>query len=240
MLPLALWMAMTFASNPPDAAHAAPDKPAPAQHAHGTHGGHRGQHGNPEDLNAYIAKMEAPDRDAWQKPDEVMKALGLKPGQTACDIGPGPGYFSLRLSRAVGDTGQVFAVDVETQMLGILRDRLEKAKVRNVIPVLGLPADPLLPAGACDLILIVDTYHHFPDGTAYLARLARSLKKGGRLVNIDFHKRELPLGPELDHKVAREDFLAQAKAAGLSLTAEHTFLPYQYFLVLEPTGGSTP
>ena len=100
--------------------------------------------------------------------------------------------------------------------------------------LIGYIWDPLLPAGSCDLILIVDTYHHFPDGTAYLTKLAAALKPGGTLVNIDYHKRELPVGPSVDHLVDREDFLKDAEAAGLRLVSELTFLPHQYFLHLAP------
>jgi ubiquinone/menaquinone biosynthesis C-methylase UbiE len=202
---------------------------APAGHGHGP--GHGGQHGNPGDLRAYIQHMEAPDRAQWQKPDEVVKALGLKPGQTACEVGAGPGYFALRMAPVVGPDGAVFAVDVEPQILEALRERIQKAKVANVVPVLALPDDPLLPSRSCDLIAVIDTYHHFPDGPAYLKRLARSLKPGGRFVNIDFHKKELPVGPPPEAKVAREAFLADAKAAGFELVEAPTFLPYQYFLV---------
>jgi ubiquinone/menaquinone biosynthesis C-methylase UbiE len=198
------------------------------------HGETHGKHGNPDDLEAYIARMEEPERAQWQKPDEVVSALKLKSGQVACDIGSGPGYFSLRLARSVGDSGRVFAVDVEPRILAALRKRIESAGARNVTPVLSLPDDPLLPRAACDLILIVDTYHHFPNGPAYLRGLSRSLRPGGRIVNIDFHKRELPVGPPVDHKVAREAFLRDAQSAGLKLLAEHDFLPYQYFLVLQP------
>ena len=197
------------------------------------HAGKHGRHGNPADLQEYIAKMEAPDREEWQKPAQVLQALALKPGQVACDIGSGPGYFALRLARAVGEGGLVYAVDVEPRILGVLRDRIEKNGARNVVPVLSLPGDPLLPRAACDLILIVDTFHHFPDPVAYLRRLTGSLREGGQLVNVDFHKRDLPVGPGLDHKVSREEFLAKARAAGLVLQSEHSFLPYQYFLVLE-------
>jgi len=193
-----------------------------------------GRHGNPEDLDSYIAKMEDPSRAGWQKPEEVVRALSLRPGQAACDVGAGPGYFTFPVARAVGETGRVHAVDVDPRILDSLRQRLRRTDLRNVTPVLALSDDPLLPPAACDLVLIVDTYHHFPDGPAYLRRLARSLKPGGRIVNIDFHKRELPVGPPPEHKLTREEFLAQAKAAGLALIEEHTFLPYQYFLVLEP------
>jgi ubiquinone/menaquinone biosynthesis C-methylase UbiE len=192
-------------------------------------------HGNPADLEGYVARMEEPSRAAWQRPDEVVRALGLRPGQAACDVGAGPGYFSLRLARAVGETGHVYAVDVEPRILAVLRERVGSSDARNVTPVLALPDDALLPAASCDLILIVDTYHHFPDGPAYLRRLSRALRPGGRIANIDFHKRELPVGPPPEHKVAREAFLADATAAGLRLVQEHTFLPYQYFVVLGPS-----
>jgi ubiquinone/menaquinone biosynthesis C-methylase UbiE len=195
-------------------------------------GQHHGHHGNPDDLDGYIAKMEEPARDEWQKPDEVVRALALSPAAVVCDVGAGPGYFALRIARAV-DKGRVFAVDVEPRMLERLRERIAKAGARNLTPVLALDDDPLLPKAACDLVLVVDTFHHFSDGAAYLRRLGESLRPGGRLVNIDFHKRELPVGPRLEHKVAREDFLAQAKRAGFEVIDEPTFLPYQYFLTLK-------
>ena len=200
----------------------------------------RDQFRNPRDLKAYIAAQEEPARAAWQKPDEVLRTLRLRPGQTACDIGAGPGYFTLRLARAVAPGGHVFAVDVEPKILDALRDRVDKAGVRNVTPVLGLGDDPLLPAASCDLILVVDTYHHFRDGAAYLRRLRPALRPAGRLVNIDFHKRATLLGPPLPHRLAREDFLRDAEAAGFGLTEEPTFLENQYFLILTPAPPRPP
>ena len=200
------------------------------------HPGHGGRHGNPGDLESYIRRLEDPGRDARQKPDEVVRALELRDGQTACDIGSGPGYFTLRLARAVG-RGRVYAVDVEPRILEVLRDRVGAARALNVTPVLALPEDPLLPEALCDLVLIVDTYHHFPDGPAYLRRLARSLRPDGRIVNIDYEKKPTPVGPPPDHRISREAFLAQAADAGLAPVAEPALLPYQYFVVLRPRPG---
>jgi ubiquinone/menaquinone biosynthesis C-methylase UbiE len=200
------------------------------------HHHHHGQHGNPEDLDAYLAKLEDPSRDEWQRPDEVLRALALTPGATVADVGAGPGYFTRRLARAVGPGGHVFAVEVAARILERLRERIAGDGLRNVTPILALEDDPLLPPATCELILVTDTFHHFPDGTAYLRRLTGALKPGGRLVNIDFHKRELPVGPSLPNKVAREDFLALAAAAGLELVGEPSFLPHQYFLILRPRG----
>jgi len=191
----------------------------------------QGEHGNPSDLDSYIRNLSDPDRDDWQMPGRVVEALGVQSGQAVCDIGAGPGYFTLRLGATVGSSGHVYAVDVEPVILDALRNRLAEAGVNNVTPVLALPGTPLLPEASCDLALIVNTYHHFPDGPAYLRELARALRPGGRVVNIDFRAGS-GRGPR--HKLAREDFLAQATSAGYALQKEETFLPDQYFVFLRP------
>ena len=222
----------TYQQREKGAAHA-PAGPAGASRAGSAKvQGAGGQHGNPGDLKAYAAGLLDPKRDAWQKPEEVLKALALAPGQVACDVGAGPGYFTLRLAQAVGPSGRVYAVDVEPALLAALRDRL--GEVRHVTPVLAVGDDPLLPLGACDVVLVVNTFHHFPDGVAYLWRLAASLRPGGRIVNVDFQKRETPVGPPLAARVSREDFLAAAASAGLSVVAEPDVLPHQYLVVLAP------
>src|SRR5260370_14927432 len=114
------------------------------------HGETHGKHGNPDDLEAYIARMEEPERAQWQKPDEVVATLQLKTGQVACDVGAGPGYFSLRLARAVGDAGRGIAGDVEPRLLGGFRQRIETAPAEEHTAVLSLPGDPLLPARGFD------------------------------------------------------------------------------------------
>ncbi len=186
------------------------------------------------DLAGYIASLEEPGRAEWQKPDEVIGALDLRSGQTLCDVGSGPGYFALRAARRLETSGWVYAEDVEASMIDALRDRVSQARLSNVTPILGLPDDPLLPKSACDVVLIVNTYHLFPNGPAFLRRLAKSLKPGGRLVNIDFHKRETPQGPIVARRVAKDAFLADALRASFTLAGEETFLPYQYFVVLKP------
>lgn len=189
----------------------------------------RDRYGNPDDLAEYLDRLEGPDRAQWQKPDEVVAALALGPSEVVAEIGAGPGYFSLLLARSVA---QVLAVEAEPRMLAILRDRIEAAGARNLTPILGLRDDPLLPPACCDLILIVNTFHHFAEPVSYLRRLARALRPGGRIANIDFHDRELPIGPSPEEKISRDRFVELAGEAGLQLAREHGFLPYQYFLEL--------
>lgn len=205
----------------------------PHDHGRPAHERH-GAHGNPDDLDAYIARLTGPERDAWQRPDEVLAALGVEPGQTVADIGAGPGYFTLRLARAVGPQGRVYAVEVVPELLGVLRERLDHAAVSNVLPLLAREHDALLPPGSCDRILVADTFHHFPDGVAYLRHLSAALRRGGVLANVDFHRRETPVGPPLEHRVSREDFLVAADRAGLAVVDEPTFLPYQYLVLMRP------
>jgi ubiquinone/menaquinone biosynthesis C-methylase UbiE len=179
-----------------------------------------------------LGRLEDPDRARWQRPARLVRALGLRRGQTVAEIGAGSGYLVRRLARVVGPRGHVYAVDAEARMLPILVDRLQRARIRNVTPILGRDDDPLLPDGSCDLVLVVNTYHHFPGGPRYLRRLRRLLRPAGRLVNVDFHRRDTPVGPPLERRIARETFLRDARRAGFRLLREATFLPYQYCLVL--------
>jgi ubiquinone/menaquinone biosynthesis C-methylase UbiE len=187
-----------------------------------------------KDTKAYIAMLEDPKRDAYQKPHEVMQALALKPGETVADIGSGSGYFTLRFAAHVGDAGRVYAVDVDPAMVRHLNRRVRDAGLANVQTVLAEPDDPLLRDASVDRFVVVDTWHHIEDQPKYLALMKKMLKPGGQLAMIDFQKRELPVGPRLEMKIAREDLIRQLEQNGYRLAREHTFLPYQYFLVFEP------
>jgi ubiquinone/menaquinone biosynthesis C-methylase UbiE len=209
--------------------------PAAAQAPQTQHELHR-LHGDPK---AYIAALEDPTRDAYQKPHEVMQALGIKSGEVIADIGAGSGYFTMRLAHHVGDTGRVYAVDVSPDMIRHLHARVRDAGLLNVVPILAPPDDPLLPQPV-DRFLVVDVWHHVENQAGYLGLMKKLLKPGGQVIMIDFHKRELPVGPPAGMKIAREDLLKQMQAHGFDLAAEHTFLPYQYFLIFRVAGSPRP
>lgn len=206
-------------------------------HQHGHRHGHQvsthghDAHGSADDLALYVSKLEDPDRDAWQQPEHVVASLALSPGTVVAEIGSGSGYFTRRLARAVGH-GHVFAIDVEPRLLGVLLQRLVIEGLTNVTPVLALPDDPLLPPSSCDRVMIVNTLHHFANPMSSFSCFAHALKPGGLIANIDFHKRESAVGPPMALRIAREDCIDQARAAGLELASELTFLEHQYFLLL--------
>mgnify|MGYP001278366935 CR=1 FL=1 len=190
-------------------------------------------HGLHNDPKAYIGALEGPQRDAYQKPNEVLAALDLKPGEVIADIGAGSGYFTFRLARHVSERGTIYAVDVSPDMILHINRAIRDLKVTNVVSILADPADPLLPV-AVNRFFFSDSWHHIDDQTKYLSLMKKLLKPRGEIVMIDFHKKETPVGPPIKMRIAREDLIKQMETNGFRLAKEHTFLPYQYFLVFAP------
>lgn len=186
-----------------------------------------------DDVDKWVERFDDPAREEWQKPGLVVRSLLLKPGMNAADIGAGTGYFNRHLAEAVGPGGKVYAADLEPKMVAYMGERAKREETPNVVPLLAAADDPELPAGAIDMILIVNTYHHFDDRLAYFGRLKAALKPGGRIAVIDFLKKELPVGPPLEHKLDRDQVVAEMDAAGYDLIREPEFLPYQYFLIFQ-------
>jgi arsenite methyltransferase len=207
-------------------AAAAPD---PSRDPHQMHRLH-------QDSQAYIRLLEDPQRDSYQKPHEVLTALKFKPGEVVADIGAGSGYFTFRLAHHVGAAGKVYAVDVNSEMIRHINRHMRSHAVRNVVSVLADPDDPLLPEKSVDRVFICNVWHHIENPIGYIDRLKNSLKRGGEVVMIDFHKKDLPVGPPVQMKIAREVLIEQMQKSGFRLAREHTFLPYQYFLVFVPSG----
>ncbi|MEJ2009567.1 MAG: methyltransferase domain-containing protein [Acidobacteriota bacterium] len=164
----------------------------------------------------------------------LMLAGVLSAAQVANqDLGSGQGYFTLRFSRTVGPAGKVYAVDISNGMLDYLEKQARGDHLKNIQAVLAEPHNPRLPAASVDMIFICDTLHHIPDRPTYYPLLFRALKPGGRLVNIDFYKRSLPLGPPVQMKIPKAQMIREAEAAGFHLIRQYDFLKYQYFLVFE-------
>jgi ubiquinone/menaquinone biosynthesis C-methylase UbiE len=213
-------------------ARATPSDQAPPS-SHGTHDATT--HHSFGDVEHWVSVFDDPARDAWQKPASVVDALQLRPGMCVADLGAGTGYFSRYLAAAVGEAGTVFAVDTDPALVAHLRQRAEHENVPNLVPVLASADNPRLPVGAVDVVLIVDTVHHIDDRINYLRRLRRVLKPGGRVVVIDFKKQAIPVGPPPEHKLARQQVVEEFTTAGYRLISAPDMLPYQYFLIFQPS-----
>lgn len=184
-------------------------------------------------LKDRIASMERPERDAWMKPDEVLKALELKNGEVVADIGAGTGYFSRRFARAVAPDGKVYAVDIAADILGYLKERAEKEHLRDLVTVVSRPDDPTLPRNSIDLAFFCDTTHHIEHRVGFYRTLFPAVKQRGRMAIIDYP----PDSPHAPHPpeqlVPRSQVISEAEAAGFKYTKEFKFLPNSYFLIFE-------
>ena len=198
----------------------------------------KSQHGRlfpPQDLGL----LEAPDRDEWQRPHQILDALGIADASVVADVGAGSGWFTVRLARRVGPNGLVYAQDVQPEMLAAITRRVQREGLANVRPVLGRGSDPRLPGGKLDAVLIVDVVHEIEDRVTLFRNLAAALKPLGRIGVVDFRGGGAGPGPEAQDRVAPETIEAEAAQAGLVLQRRETFLPFQYFLIFGRAGGAT-
>jgi ubiquinone/menaquinone biosynthesis C-methylase UbiE len=182
------------------------------------------------DSRAYIAMLENPQRDAEQKPGEVIAALGLKNGETIADIGAGAGYFALRFAPLIGN-GRVYAVDINPDMILQMNKRIRELRLNNVSTILSAPDDPLLPDNSINCFFICNTWHQIENQPKYLGLMKRMMKPGGQVVIIDYKMRAQVVGPQPEKRVQKREVIKQFESNGFKLAGEHDFLPNQYFLI---------
>ena len=187
----------------------------------------------PGSIDGYIKMLESPDRASYQMLDRVIESLCRKEGNAIADIGAGSGYFTVLFSKRAGKNGKVFACDIEKGMIDYIEKRIKNENLKNVVPILCKPDDPMLPQSSVDLIFICDTYHHIGKRGDYLTLLKKYLKPGGRLTIVDYQKHETPYGPPLSMRIDRKEIIKEITGAGYKLDAEFFFLPYQYFIVFK-------
>lgn len=185
------------------------------------------EHHVPRSAEEYAKILEQPSRDEWQKPEQVIEALQLRKTDVVADLGAGSGYFTRRLATRVD---KVYAVDIDRRLL----DMITKSNDARIQAVLATPDDPKLPPHSVDVVFICEVLHHIENRGAYYPKLIASLKPNGRIIIVDFQKRPLPVGPNVEMKIDEKDLEKELSAAGLKITKRHTFLPYQYFVEAMP------
>lgn len=185
--------------------------------------------------------LASPERDNVQKPGQLLRDMGVRPGMTVADIGTGIGYMLPFLSRAVGAEGKVIAEDIFDDFLEGARQRVESANLANVTLVKGSATDPNLPEGQLDLALALDAYHHFDYPEKMLAAVHKALKPEGRLVIVEYYKRgeAMPNNRALTHiRLDMPDVIKEVEANQFHLLSEkETIKNVQYMLVLEKSSS---
>ncbi len=187
-----------------------------------------------QDTRKWVGIFESPERAKWQKPDEVVKALALKPGENIADIGAGTGYFTRRFARAVAPGGIATGLDVEPGMVAYMKRDAEKLGLKNYRARVAKPDDPELAPDSVNLIFFCDALHHIAGRVAYLKRLHPALRRGGRIALVDF-KPSSPIGPPKAMRIPPGEAIKEFREAGYRPIREFNFLPYQYFIEFVPS-----
>jgi len=178
------------------------------------------------------AWLERRERLITETPDEVVRQMRLKPTDVVADIGAGTGYFTFRLSKVVPQ-GKVFAVDIQPEMLAIIDQRKASLGAGNVAAVLGTEMDTKLPTNAVDVALLVDAYHEFSYPREMMESIVRSLKPGGRVVQVEYRAEDPDVPIKRLHKMSVDQARKEMAAVGLVWKETKSFLPQQHFLVYE-------
>jgi ubiquinone/menaquinone biosynthesis C-methylase UbiE len=175
--------------------------------------------------------LDRRERELEEDPDLAMRLIRVQRGSTVADLGAGSGYFTVRMARAVGATGKVYAVDIQAGMLALLQRAVERERLTNVIPVLAAEDDPRLPAESLDLVLMVDVYHELASPQTTLAHLRRALKPGGRLVLLEYRAEDpdVPILPE--HKMTKAQVKLEVEHEGFRQQRVYDDLPRQHLIV---------
>jgi SAM-dependent methyltransferase len=175
--------------------------------------------------------LERSERELEEEPDRALDALGDLAGATVADVGAGSGYFTVRLAARVGQAGRVYANDLQPEMLNLLRARISRERIANVVLVLGTTEDPKLPSLSLDLVLMVDVYHEFSEPQKMLRALRSALKPTGQAVLLEYRKEDPSVPIRLEHKMSVEEAKMELEAEGFRLSRVDGRLPRQHILI---------
>lgn len=175
--------------------------------------------------------LERREREDEENPDLALRLLRIRNGATVADIGAGSGYYTIRLAKIVGPKGKVYASDIQSAMLTLLQQNVAKARVDNVIPVLGAIDDPKLPADSIDLAILVDVYHEFSEPQKMLQRIREALKPDGRLVLLEYRAEDPDVPILRDHKMSKAQVKQEVEHEGFKQSRVYDDLPWQHLLI---------
>ncbi|MFT5684631.1 MAG: ubiquinone/menaquinone biosynthesis C-methylase UbiE [Myxococcota bacterium] len=184
--------------------------------------------------------LERNTRQNEEDPAALIDGLELAEGMVACDIGAGSGYHALRMSRRVGDSGTVYAIDIQPEMLALVQAGAERSGMTNVETVQNSQTQTGLPPESCDVILLVDVYHELSEPSAMLESMLQALRVDGALVIVEFRAEDprVPIKPL--HKMSKAQVMKELTASGYKLVSELNTLPWQHAMFFQRADGPDP
>jgi ubiquinone/menaquinone biosynthesis C-methylase UbiE len=182
--------------------------------------------------------LERPEREQEEEPSKLVAALKFKPGDVVADIGAGSGYLTFRIAKLVGPKGKVLAVDIQKEMLDLIRQGMKARQISNVEPIKGTESDPKLPANTVDLIIMVDVYHEFEYPFEMAEAMVRALKPGGRLVFVEYRLEDPNVPIKLVHKMTERQVRKEMAAFPVTWVETDERLPRQHIIVFKKNANA--
>lgn len=175
--------------------------------------------------------LERPEREEEEKTDQMVEALKFREGEVVADIGVGSGYVARRIAKKVGATGKILGVDIQPEMLELLKKRMAMFRITNVEGVLGEEKDPKLPAESCDTMIMVDVYHEFEHPYEMMEAMVKALKPGGRIVFVEFRGEDPDVPIKLVHKMTVAQVKKEMSVHAMEYAETIATLPWQHIIV---------
>lgn len=174
------------------------------------------------------------ERRKWQDPEAILSEAGLEPGATFVDIGCGEGFFALPAARMVGEAGKVYATDISSAAINQLKERAAKEGLRNLETRAG-KAEETVPCQSCaDIVFFGIVLHDFADPVKVLSNASKMLKPAGKLVNLDWKKQPMSLGPPLFKRFSEEQAIKLIESVGFRVTDVTDSGSYHYLIIARP------
>lgn len=177
------------------------------------------------------SRLLSEERAAELHPEELLRSLGLQPGNTLADIGCGPGFFTVPGAQIVGERGRVLAGDIQGEMLSAVKARVTEYGLGNVHVFKTSDVDIPLPVGCADLVLLAFTLSEVEQRARFLHKAGRLLKPDARLAVVEWEKIVEPEGPPLQHRLSPDELMEDALAAGLSFVDGRKLNDHHYLSV---------
>ncbi len=175
--------------------------------------------------------LDEAKRRSWYNPDDILQALELEEGMTFADIGCGDGYFTFLAAKIVGETGKVYAVDIDPKSIEKVQKRAKEEGFNNIVAVAGKAEDTIFCKHCVDVVFFSMDLHDFDYPEKVLANARDMAKMDGLIADLDWKKEDIPFGPPLDVKFSEETVAHLMRAQGLMVQCSFDVGPYHYLML---------